>query len=141
VSTQNIADALLVQLGEAAGDRPRVPGSLASHYAPRAPLKIIHPDEIDSYVRRQVVPPPVAVLARRGRPRDSKVAIWQVVPETPEEYARVLYATLRRLDEAGCRLIVVEALPQLPEWTAVRDRLDRAATTEPSAQATASDAT
>ena len=140
VNAQHIADALLVPLGEPAVDRPRVPGSLASHYAPRAPLKIVHPDEIESYVRRQVVPPPVAVLARRGRPRDSKVALWQVAPETPEDYARLLYATLRRLDAAGCRLIVVEALPQLPEWTAVRDRLDRAATPEPVAQPTAAGA-
>ena len=140
VSAQQIADALLVPLGEAAVDRPRVPGSLASHYAPRTPLKIVDPDEIESYVRRDVVPPPVAVLARRGRPRDSKVALWQVAPETPEEYARLLYGTLRRLDDARCRLIVVEALPQLPEWTAVRDRLDRAATPEPAAQPTAAGA-
>jgi L-threonylcarbamoyladenylate synthase len=137
VSAQQIADALLVPLGESAVDRPRVPGSLASHYAPRTPLKVVHPDEIESFVRRQVMPPPVAVLARRGRPRDSKVALWQVAPETPEEYARLLYGTLRRLDAAGCRLIVVEALPQLPEWTAVRDRLDRAATPEPAARPTA----
>jgi len=140
VSAQQIADALLVPLGESAVDRPRVPGSLASHYAPRTPLKVVHPDEIESYVRRQVVPPPVAVLARRGRPRDSKVALWQVAPESPEEYARLLYGILRRLDAAGCRLIVVEALPQLPEWTAVRDRLDRAATPEPAAQPTAAGA-
>lgn len=137
VSAQQIADALLVPLGESAVDRPRMPGSLASHYAPRTPLKVVHPDEIESYVRRLVVPPPVAVLARRGRPRDSKVALWQVAPEAPEEYARLLYGALRRLDAAGCQLIVVEALPQLPEWTAVRDRLDRAATPEPAAQPTA----
>ena len=140
VSAQQIADALLVPLGESAADRPRVPGSLASHYAPRAPLKLVHPDEIENYVRRQVVQPPVAVLARRGRPRDSKVALWQVAPETPEEYARLLYASLRRLDDAGCRLIVVEALPLLPEWAAVRDRLDRAATPDPAVQATAAGA-
>jgi L-threonylcarbamoyladenylate synthase len=136
VSAQQIADALLVPLGESAADRPRVPGSLASHYAPRAPLKLVQPDEIENYVRRQVVQPPVAVVARRGRPRDSKVALWQVAPETPEEYARLLYASLRRLDDAGCRLIVVEALPLLPEWAAVRDRLDRAATPDPAVQPT-----
>jgi len=140
VSAQQIADALLVPLGESAADRPRVPGSLASHYAPRAPLKLVQPDEIENYVRRQVVQPPVAVVARRGRPRDSKVALWQVAPETPEEYARLLYATLRRLDDAGCRLIVVEALPPLPEWAAVRDRLDRAATPDPAVQPTAAGA-
>jgi len=140
VSAQQIADALLVPLGESAADRPRVPGSLASHYSPRAPLKLVQPDEIENYVRRQVVQPPVAVVARRGRPRDSKVALWQVAPETPEEYARVLYATLRRLDDAGCRLIVVEAPPLLPEWAAVRDRLDRAATPDPAVQPTAAGA-
>jgi len=140
VSAQQIADALLVPLGESAADRPRVPGSLASHYAPRAPLKLVQPDEIENYVRRQVVQPPVAVVARRGRPRDSKVALWQVAPETPEEYARLLYASLRRLDDAGCRLIVVEALPLLPEWAAVRDRLDRAATPDPAVQPTAAGA-
>ena len=140
VSAQQIADALLVPLGESAADRPRVPGSLASHYAPRAPLKLVQPDEIENYVRRQVVQPPVAVVARRGRPRDSKVALWQVAPETPEEYARLLYASLRRLDDAGCRLIVVEAPPLLPEWAAVRDRLDRAATPDPAVQPTAAGA-
>jgi len=140
VSAQQITDALLVPLGESAADRPRVPGSLASHYAPRAPLKLVHPDEIEDYVRRQVVEPPIAVLARRGRPRGSKVALWQVAPETPEEYARLLYATLRRLDDAGCGLIVVEALPPLPEWAAVRDRLDRAATPDPAVQPTAAGA-
>jgi L-threonylcarbamoyladenylate synthase len=140
VSAQQITDALLVPLGESAADRPRVPGSLASHYAPRAPLKLVQPDEIENYVRRQVVQPPVAVVARRGRPRDSKVALWQVAPETPEEYARLLYASLRRLDDAGCRLIVVEALPLLPEWAAVRDRLDRAATPDPAVQPTAAGA-
>jgi len=140
VSAQQITDALLVPLGESAADRPRVPGSFASHYAPRAPLKLVQPDEIENYVRRQVVQPPVAVVARRGRPRDSKVALWQVAPETPEEYARVLYATLRRLDDAGCGLIVVEALPPLPEWAAVRDRLDRAATPDPAVQPTAAGA-
>src|SRR6185436_8010618 len=136
VSAQQIADALMVPLSSPGAGRPRVPGSLEAHYAPRAPLKIVHPDEIENYVRQQSVPPPVAVLARRGRPRDSKVALWQIAPQVPEDYARLLYATLRRFDDAGCRLIVVEALPQLPEWTAVRDRLDRAATPEP-AQSTA----
>jgi L-threonylcarbamoyladenylate synthase len=133
VSAQQIADALLAQLGEPGADRPRVSGSLASHYAPRMPLKVVHPDEVENYLRRQIGVP-VAVLARRGRPQDSRAALWQVAPESPAEYARLLYGTLRRLDDAGCRMIVVEALPPLPEWAAVRDRLVRAATPEPAEQ-------
>lgn len=136
VSARQIADALLQQLGEAAADRPRVPGSHASHYSPRTSLNVVHPDEVENQVRRRAGTP-VAVLARRGRPRDSMAALWQVAPETPDEYARLLYATLRRLDDAGCRLIIVEALPLLPEWAAVRDRLARAAMPEPAAQSAA----
>lgn len=133
ISASQIADTLLVQVGESAAGRPRVSGSLESHYAPRLPLKIVHPDQIDDYVRARAGTP-VAVLARRGRPRESKATLWQVAPDLPEDYAHLLYATLRRFDASGCRLIVVEALPALPEWAAIRDRLGRAATPDPVAQ-------
>ena len=130
ITAQQIADALLAPLGESGVGRPRVSGSLESHYAPGLPLKIVHPDEIENYVRARPATP-IAVLSRRGRPRDSKATLWQGAPETPDDYARLLYATLRWLDVSGCRLIVVEALPELPEWVAVRDRLSRAATPDP----------
>ena len=130
VTAQQIADVLVTQLGESVVGRPRVSGSLDSHYAPTLPLKIVHPDEIENYVRARAVTP-IAVLSRRGRPRDSKATLWQVAPEMPDDYARLLYGTLRWLDVSGCRLIVVEALPALPEWVAIRDRLGRAATPDP----------
>ena len=130
ISTQQIADALLVELAESAAGRPRVPGSLESHYAPSLPLKIVHEDEIENYLRG-CEGTPVAVLSRRGRPHESKATLWQVAPELPHDYARLLYGTLRRLDVSGCRMIVVEALPALPEWAAIRDRLGRAATPDP----------
>ena len=130
ITAQQIADALLAPLGESGVGRPRVSGSLESHYAPGLPLKIVHPDEIENYVRARPGTP-IAVLSRRGRPRDSKATLWQGAAETPDDYARLLYATLRWLDVSGCRLIVVEALPELPEWAAVRDRLSRAATLDP----------
>ncbi|HEX3359103.1 MAG TPA: L-threonylcarbamoyladenylate synthase [Tepidisphaeraceae bacterium] len=44
----------------------------------------------------------------------------------PETYARNLYARLRLLDTQSLRAIYVEMPPDLPEWTAVRDRLLRA---------------
>jgi L-threonylcarbamoyladenylate synthase len=49
------------------------------------------------------------------------------LPPDPAGYARELYATLHALDEAGCDLIIVEAVPNDPAWDAVRDRLARAA--------------
>jgi L-threonylcarbamoyladenylate synthase len=130
ISAHQIAEALLARTGESAVGRPRVSGSLESHYAPILPLKIVQPEEIENYLLVRM-DKPIAVLARRGRPPDSKATLWQVAPEMPDDYARLLYATLRRLDVSGCRMIVVEALPALPEWMAVRDRLGRAATADP----------
>jgi L-threonylcarbamoyladenylate synthase len=48
------------------------------------------------------------------------------MPPAPESYGRLLYATLRRLDNQGFDRLLIEALPDEPEWTAVMDRLRRA---------------
>jgi L-threonylcarbamoyladenylate synthase len=134
IGSRQIGDALLAQLGEGTAGRPRVSGSLASHYAPRLPLKLVPQDKVEDFVRQQAGVA-IAVLAPRSRPRDSKAALWQVAPASPEGYAHSLYAVLRRLDDSGCRMIVVEEPPATPEWAAVRDRLTRAATPEPAAGA------
>ncbi|MHA7235773.1 Sua5 family C-terminal domain-containing protein, partial [Burkholderia pseudomallei] len=42
-------------------------------------------------------------------------------------YARELYGLLRALDRAQVARILVEKLPDTAEWTAVNDRLGRAA--------------
>jgi L-threonylcarbamoyladenylate synthase len=135
ISRKQIEDALLVELGDDAVDAPRAPGSLDSHYAPVTPLKVVHPDELESVLRKQYAGMPVAVLARRSRPRGSRAALWQVAPQLPADYAHHLYALLRRMDRAGCALILAEAVPALPDWAAVQDRLARAAMTEVPAQA------
>ena len=46
----------------------------------------------------------------------------------PVGYAHALYAALRDLDHAGTELIVVEAIPEGPQWAAVADRIRRAVT-------------
>ena len=48
-----------------------------------------------------------------------------MLPAEPVGYAHDLYAALRELDHAGVDLIVVEAVPERPEWQAVGDRLRR----------------
>lgn len=130
IGAGQISEALATDLGDSVVGRPRVSGSLESHYAPRLPLKLVHPDQIDQYLRTHSGTA-IAVLSRRGRPRESQATLWQVAPELPDDYARLLYGSLRRLDVSGCRMIVVEELPDLPEWVAVRDRLRRAATPDP----------
>jgi L-threonylcarbamoyladenylate synthase len=53
--------------------------------------------------------------------------IVRVLPARAEPYASVLFAALHELDSAGVTGIVIEAVPDLPSWDAVRDRLTRAA--------------
>ena len=67
----------------------------------------------------------VAVLAF-SRP-DAHAERWLRMPRDPAAYAHRLYAALRELDAAGCPQILVEQPPEEPAWTAVRDRLGRAA--------------
>jgi L-threonylcarbamoyladenylate synthase len=50
-----------------------------------------------------------------------------VIPHDAAAFARAIYAELHQCDEAGAELIVVEGLPDAPEWRAIADRLRRAA--------------
>jgi L-threonylcarbamoyladenylate synthase len=49
----------------------------------------------------------------------------------PEQFAHELYARLRQLDDAALNRILVLAPPATPSWTAVNDRLARAAAAQP----------
>jgi L-threonylcarbamoyladenylate synthase len=50
------------------------------------------------------------------------------MPADAAEYARILYAVLHELDDAGFDLILVESPPADSGWAGVADRLERAAT-------------
>lgn len=102
---------------------PRHSGGLARHYAPRTPALLVPPHELDAQIARRGAR--VAVLAF-SRP-DERVDFWIRMPKDPQAYARRLYAALRELDGAGCETILIESPPGTPPWTAVRDRLSRAA--------------
>jgi L-threonylcarbamoyladenylate synthase len=108
---------------------PRAPGTLARHYAPRTPLLVLERDlllELAATFAREGKR--IAVLARSAlRPVQADVH-WIAAPRDAARYAHDLYANMRELDAANCDTILVEALPQAAEWTAIRDRLTRAAT-------------
>ncbi len=104
---------------------PRAPGTLDSHYAPRTPLYLVAAAELPAQLaahRGQKV----AVLARAEAPSGLKDVYWQEAPRAVTGYAHELYASLRRLDDLGCDLILVEAPPAVPGWQGVNDRLTRA---------------
>ena len=62
----------------------------------------------------------------RIRPAGERAGLWVTAPGDPDGYAHDLYASLRWLDEGGCDRILLETLPDGPEWSAIRDRVGRA---------------
>lgn len=123
------AAALEAVLGEPlaapAADAPRASGTLAAHYAPRTPLRLVAPGALERELAAAGAG--VAVLARRAAPPGARALVWRAAPPDAGGYARDLYASLRELDAAGASCILVEAPPEGPPWAAVRDRLARAA--------------
>ena len=69
----------------------------------------------------------VHVVAHTRIPSGAGLGRVSVIPHDATAFARAIYAELHECDEAGAELIVVEALPDAPEWRAVADRLRRAA--------------
>jgi L-threonylcarbamoyladenylate synthase len=128
ITADEIETALGTALAAPAANAPRAPGTLAAHYAPRTPLMLLEGDlavELAASLARQGKR--VAVLAFSMRRPLSPELEWIAAPQDAAAYAHALYASLRRLDEAGCDSILVEQPPQAPEWAAVNDRLARAA--------------
>jgi L-threonylcarbamoyladenylate synthase len=113
-------------LADTSATAPRVPGSLPSHYAPRARVQLA--------TRRQIIDAVatnksrrIAVLGLEVSVARLPAALAVVVPVIAGVYARSLYANLRTLDATGADLILVEMPPETPAWAGVLDRLRRAA--------------
>jgi L-threonylcarbamoyladenylate synthase len=121
-----IEAALGEPLAAADGTAPRVPGSHASHYAPRAQVKLVRRVEmletLSSHKGRRI-----GVLALEVSVPRLNQALQRVVPVVAAQYAHELYGALRALDAQNVDVILVEAPPKTPAWQAVNDRLARAA--------------
>ncbi|MCW5981601.1 MAG: threonylcarbamoyl-AMP synthase [Bryobacteraceae bacterium] len=92
------------------------PGMHSKHYAPATRLRLVTSGRLPAAGR--------GAYLWREAPAAAEVSIR--MPASAPEYAAALYKTLHELDHLGLDWIAVEALPDDPEWTAVRDRLSRA---------------
>jgi L-threonylcarbamoyladenylate synthase len=109
-----------------AGDAPRASGTLESHYAPDAKVRLMDGRSLQAAL--DVLGEDAGTVAVYARaPVRTRVARLRRMPDDAVETARQLYAVLRDFDAAGVKLIWVEAPPDTPEWEGVRDRLRRAA--------------
>jgi L-threonylcarbamoyladenylate synthase len=153
IGTAEIVAACGLEPGARDKTAPRVSGSLASHYAPRATVRLARPGELvagcasdrraeltasnppmgsiersESASRSQPGDTPgVGLLALAGIPTPSGM-VRLAAPLDADEYARLLYAALREADDLMLAEVIVVP-PQGDQGTAmaVRDRLLRAA--------------
>jgi len=107
---------------------PRASGTLQSHYAPRAPLRLMPADQLHTALQMLGRPPfKLAVYSRSLPPGTGSGVRHRAMPGQAAEAARELFSVLREFDDEGAQLIWVEEPPATPEWEGVRDRLRRAA--------------
>ncbi len=89
------------------------PGMHARHYSPRTPLTLSE------------APDPRGAYVWIARPAQAARVVH--MPAAAAAYAALLYGVLHELDAEGWPSITVEPPPDTIEWTAVLDRLHRAA--------------
>jgi L-threonylcarbamoyladenylate synthase len=115
---------------------PRASGTLESHYAPNARVRLMDAMALQTALdvlnantaaaAADTSPGTVAVYARSPL-RVSTPALHRQMPDDAAAAAQQLFAVLRELDALGVSQIWVQAPPQALEWDGVRDRLSRAA--------------
>jgi L-threonylcarbamoyladenylate synthase len=109
---------------------PRASGTLASHYAPRARVRLLEAAALQAAL--QVLPAnaaPVIALYARSTLAAPPTVHQQPMPEDAAAAAQELFAVLRDLDAQGVQEIWIETPPDSAAWDGVRDRLQRAAAT------------
>ena len=104
---------------------PASPGTLASHYAPRARLLLLSAEQMA--LRLPTAGNSLAVWARSDLAIPSGVRCLSM-PTDAAACAHDLFAQLRAMDELGVQEIWVETPPLGEAWDGVRDRLERAST-------------
>jgi L-threonylcarbamoyladenylate synthase len=126
VSRDELQHAIGRPLRDPAAQRTAAPGTLESHYAPQATLRLMSSEEIKAGL--SVLPGSMKGLAVYSRTAPRRHPLVRVMPDDPRAAAQELFAVLREFDARGVKLIWVERPPDTPPWEGVKDRLKRAAT-------------
>ncbi len=116
---------------------PKASGTLASHYAPSAQVRLMEAKALEAAVKMVLAathppgPPRIAVYAAIPAPAAAQAkrspVLWRTQPLEADVCAQELFALLREFDAQGVSLIWVQTPPAGPVWDGVRDRLQRAA--------------
>jgi L-threonylcarbamoyladenylate synthase len=116
---------------------PNASGTLASHYAPNATVRLMDAkalqtaldmlgNELPKGTTGDVGRATIAVYTRTALKGQSKQVLLRAMPSDAAVAAHELFSVLREFDDAGVKLIWVETPPGDGAWDGVRDRLQRA---------------
>lgn len=126
LSRLQIESRLLQPLGSADARAPRVPGSLAAHYAPQAALALMRSGALRALIDQPGAVADAAIYSRSFDVPPGLARAGRRMPGDAIAAARELFAVLRDFDRQGARRILVERPPDDPAWEALHDRLRRA---------------
>jgi L-threonylcarbamoyladenylate synthase len=122
------------ELQEQEAPAPKASGTLESHYAPRASVRLMTSQELQTALKllgtdagAPGVSPTIALYCRTVFAIKTPHVLYRRMPGDAAAAAQELFAVLREFDLRGVKLIWVETLPSGREWDGVRDRLERAA--------------
>lgn len=114
---------------------PKASGTLESHYAPKARVRLMDAGDLQTALNRLGLDPSqasggagvlLAVWTRAALAVPKQGVVCLPMPQDAETAARQLFARLRDFDAQGVSQIWVETPPDVPAWDGVRDRLLRA---------------
>jgi L-threonylcarbamoyladenylate synthase len=112
---------------------PKASGTLESHYAPNATVRLMDAKALQSALDMLGNDLPagesratIAVYTRTALKTKSKQVLLRPMPGDAAVAAHELFSVLREFDDAGVKLIWVETPPADGSWDGVRDRLQRA---------------
>ena len=113
---------------------PKASGTLESHYAPQATVRLMTADLLKTALALlgtdtgpAATGPTIALYSRSVFAKRSPQVLHRRMPGDAAHAAQQLFADLRDFDAQGVKLIWIETPPDDPSWDGVRDRLQRAA--------------
>ena len=116
------------EIADTAGAAPRASGTLESHYAPSATVRLMDARALQTALDVLGADAAhIAVYARTPLRIASERLVVRRMPADADATAQQLFAALRGFDAQGVKLIWIETPPDAPDWEGVRDRLNRAA--------------
>lgn len=122
------------ELATHAGSAPRASGTLESHYAPNAKVRLMDAKALQKALdllgpdldKSAHAHPSIAVYSRSTVKSPAQKILLRRMPNDAAVAAHELFAVLRELDAQHVKLIWVETPPEGLAWDGVRDRLQRA---------------